>query len=193
MTWTFYTAQGEEKQASFPANANVSFGGYKAVLLANPTNNQDAVTKAYADTIVDDSIPLGVYIAGQTASYVGGGTWVTASGQSTPVGNPAGNVSVVTWTVPATGWYRIDLWARLDNGSAGKQVGIRPNRNGSAIDTGGTMRSYNGVAAMYAAAAGFLAMQLTGGDTIKPEVMHDDTASRTVSWRMAIQELIDYS
>jgi hypothetical protein len=47
--WRFYTAAGEEKQAAFPPNGDVSFGGYKATLLADPTAPQDAATKAYVD------------------------------------------------------------------------------------------------------------------------------------------------
>lgn len=49
MPWRFYTARGEEKQAAFPANSDVSFGGYKATLLGTPTAAQDAATKAYVD------------------------------------------------------------------------------------------------------------------------------------------------
>jgi hypothetical protein len=49
--WRFYSARGEEKQSAFPPSGDVSFGGYKATLLADPTNPQDAATKAYVDTI----------------------------------------------------------------------------------------------------------------------------------------------
>lgn len=49
MSWTFYTANGEEKQAAFPPAGDVSFGGYKATLLGAPTADTDAATKAYVD------------------------------------------------------------------------------------------------------------------------------------------------
>jgi hypothetical protein len=49
MSWKFYTSRGEEKQAAFPPNGDVSFGGYRATLLADPTSGQDAATKAYVD------------------------------------------------------------------------------------------------------------------------------------------------
>jgi hypothetical protein len=131
------------------------------------------------------------YIGGQTAAYVGGAVWVTASGQSPAgIGYPVPNFSGVTWTVPNDGTYRMVLWVRLDNASAGKSGGIRANKNGTAFDTAGTARVYNGTAAMYAAAAGFLVAGLNSGDTIKPEVWHDDTAARTVSWRMSIEQML---
>jgi hypothetical protein len=191
--WRFYTAGGAEKQQAAPGTGDVSFGGYKATNLANPTANQDATTKAYVDTKLNDVVPFRASMAGQTAAYVGGGTWVTASGQSPGVGNPPGNWTGVTWTIPSDGYYRIDLWVRLDNANAAKQAGIRPNRNGTALDAGGTARVWNAVAAMYPAAAGFLAMSLLAGDTIRPEVMHDDTAARNVSWRMTIEQLLNVS
>jgi hypothetical protein len=191
LPWRFYTAAGAEKQEATPGIADVSFGGYKATNLANPTANQDATTKAYVDTKLNDVMPFRASMAGQNAAYIGGGTWVTASGQSPGVGNPAGNWSGVTWTIPVDGYYRIDLWVRLDNASAGMQAGIRPNRNGTAQDAGGTARVYNGIAAMYAAASGIIGMSLLSGDTIRPEVMHTDTGARTVSWRMMIEQLLN--
>ena len=174
----------------FEAGLQIPLGGPSAGDLLTAQDSSGAgVWKA--PSVVLPPYPSRCYIGGVTAAFVGGGGWVTASGQSPAgIGYPTPNFSGVTWTVPNDGTYRCVMWVRLDNASAGKSGGIRANRNGSPLDSGGTARVYNGTAAMYAAGAGFFVTQLVGGDTIRPEVWHDDTAARTVSWRMSIEQML---
>lgn len=74
MTWAFYTANGEEKQAAVPPAGDVSFGGYKATLLGAPTGAQDAATKNYVDTKVMAlpvvaTLPTVGLVEGQVVNY----------------------------------------------------------------------------------------------------------------------------
>jgi hypothetical protein len=88
MTWTFYNAQGQEKQAgpagpagptgpsSFPAASNLNFNGFKATQLGYPTLTDDAASKAFVDDnaleqIVSPGTPAKIVWGSDTLSVVG--------------------------------------------------------------------------------------------------------------------------
>jgi hypothetical protein len=148
-----------------------------------------------------DGIPdLGVPYPGQGCSITG----VTAAGNSSAFPQmlgatgtknptirdvPAGALSGCVYTVPVAGVWRVGLHLRFDNQAGGKSAYGRHVFNGSPSSSWNLVWVYGAVAGSYVQGMGFQDFACNAGDTLTCQISHDDTTSRTLSWRMMVDRI----